>query len=420
MIENFEAIPAAFHLNEIPIKHWAFLVTKMLQLCSSPESLDFSDSVNSFYKPFHSLQIWFLRQFQLLDTMPAAFHFSHIFVDEAQDLNASQIWFLEKLVSKRKDSRCFIFGDKNQAIYAFRGAESNSFLQLSTTLSKFKKVTNLSLSVSFRCPKSHVQVVQKLEPQISSAPNAVVGGIYEKIPEFIASQKIQTGDMVYSRINLPMIKFAYSMFLGVGKKIVIVGEKDIREDMLKVIESYLKKKNPPPFYKYVREEEEREKKLYYYVDQRSKVAKREEFYEALSWLSTRHETVEKLKTTIETLFSEDEKDAVIFSTVHKAKGRQSNNVWILDPYSFFLNQDIPRGLGKSEKDDAKTISKWQEVEKEQLRNLVYVALTRSKKNLNIVDGELSVLFQACEVIFHFIKSFLGSKPLVSFERKYQS
>ena len=46
-----------------------------------------------------------------------------LFVDEAQDFNESQREMISKCVN---GGRCIIVGDKNQAIYGFRGADSNS------------------------------------------------------------------------------------------------------------------------------------------------------------------------------------------------------------------------------------------------------------------------------------------------------
>ena len=46
-----------------------------------------------------------------------------MFVDEAQDFNESQRELISRCVN---GGRCIIVGDRNQAIYGFRGADSNS------------------------------------------------------------------------------------------------------------------------------------------------------------------------------------------------------------------------------------------------------------------------------------------------------
>ena len=72
---------------------------------------------------------------------------------------------------------------------------------------------------------------------------------------------------------------------------------------------------------------------------------------------------------IDKLFSDDHvKNAVTLSTVHKAKGLEANRVAI------FLPNKLPLTY--------KNQTKWQF---EQEMNLKYVALTRAKKELIIVD-----------------------------------
>jgi superfamily I DNA/RNA helicase len=70
---------------------------------------------------------------------------------------------------------------------------------------------------------------------------------------------------------------------------------------------------------------------------------------------------------IDNIFS-DEKGGTIFSTVHKAKGLESNVVYIIKPDQLPLER-------KGQKD-------W---EVEQEMNLKYVALTRSKDKLVFVN-----------------------------------
>ena len=56
-----------------------------------------------------------------------------LFVDEAQDFNESQREMISKCVN---GGRCIIVGDKNQAIYGFRGADSNSINRFRQRLEK--------------------------------------------------------------------------------------------------------------------------------------------------------------------------------------------------------------------------------------------------------------------------------------------
>lgn len=86
-----------------------------------------------------------------------------IFVDEAQDTNNIQLEILDRLAgsargdSARGASRYVFVGDRHQAIYAFRGANSDS---MDVIASRFA-TRSLPLSVSYRCPKLVIAEAQK-------------------------------------------------------------------------------------------------------------------------------------------------------------------------------------------------------------------------------------------------------------------
>ena len=81
-------------------------------------------------------------------------------------------------------------------------------------------------------------------------------------------------------------------------------------------------------------------------------------------------TVDGLIKNIEAVFKDKKGACVTFSTIHKAKGLEANNVWILKP------DLMPHPMAKSAAD------------KEQERNLCYVAITRAKVSLNYVGGRI--------------------------------
>jgi superfamily I DNA/RNA helicase len=80
-----------------------------------------------------------------------------LFVDEAQDTNDIQIEILER--SLGHSSRFVAVGDPHQAIYGFRGANSDA---LDKIVARFACRT-LPLSVSYRCSKAVVAEAQKFE-----------------------------------------------------------------------------------------------------------------------------------------------------------------------------------------------------------------------------------------------------------------
>lgn len=92
--------------------------------------------------------------------------FDWIFVDEAQDTNEVQVEILDRLqlpwISSRPDeqyspSRLVAVGDSHQAIYGFRGTNSDA---MSRIASRFA-MQEYPLDVSYRCPKVVVAEAQR-------------------------------------------------------------------------------------------------------------------------------------------------------------------------------------------------------------------------------------------------------------------
>ena len=112
-------------------------------------------------------------------------------------------------------------------------------------------------------------------------------------------------------------------------------------------------------------------------------------------LSTTEELLEKLNI----IFSKenDTKDAIIFSTVHKAKGLEADNVFILRPSL------MPNPYAHA---------KW-EIEAE--RNLKYVAYTRFKKTLNFLHEEKWEIYNG-DTKTNLKKDFEEIKELIGYEK----
>ena len=86
--------------------------------------------------------------------------FSHVLVDEFQDVNAVQYALIQKLAGD--GSGLFVIGDPDQAIYGFRGASAGYFARLKTDFSETNEVI---LQHTFRST-----------PQIISAASSLLGG----------------------------------------------------------------------------------------------------------------------------------------------------------------------------------------------------------------------------------------------------
>ncbi len=81
-------------------------------------------------------------------------------VDEAQDVSPAQLDLILKM--RGRGGRMIWVGDKNQAIFGFAGA-------LSDSIDRIIEATHaivLPLSICYRCPVSHIKLAQEVVPSI--------------------------------------------------------------------------------------------------------------------------------------------------------------------------------------------------------------------------------------------------------------
>jgi superfamily I DNA/RNA helicase len=101
--------------------------------CEKDGTLDFDDMI---FVPLRNG--WVRAKYEL------------VIIDEAQDMNASQLMLAMKVC--KKGGRIAVVGDDRQAIYGFRGADSNSLDRLKGELVAHE----LGLTITYRCPKTVV------------------------------------------------------------------------------------------------------------------------------------------------------------------------------------------------------------------------------------------------------------------------
>lgn len=89
------------------------------------------------------------------ESIPSDFFPAYMFVDEFQDTDVLQMRFL-LTYSARANTRLFVVGDPKQAIYRFRGAQSNAFDELRTVATEFgiSEFAVFPLSKNFRSDES--------------------------------------------------------------------------------------------------------------------------------------------------------------------------------------------------------------------------------------------------------------------------
>lgn len=288
-----------------------------------------------------------------------------VITDEAQDLNMTQ----QKLALSAGD-RHIVVGDSRQAIYLFRGADSQSMGRMRERLAATDRgVVDLPLTVTRRCPKLMTAMAQQLVPEIKALDNAPMGSVrIVKVQEAI--QGMKPGDMVLCRVNAPLLITAYKL-LRAGTRAVVRG-RDIGQGIVQLIEAAEKKSGQLGMGMLVSEllDEagtltfERVVKFQSMPNGRGEMraAAEQDKYECLVALSEGCGMSGEVKSKIEQLFVDADvtTNAVLLSTIHRGKGLEAGRVWVLEP------QLIPHPMAKKDED--------QEVE----RNAAYIAVTRVK------------------------------------------
>jgi len=272
-----------------------------------------------------------------------------VFVDEVQDLNPIQMSFIQRL-----GARIIAVGDTNQAIYGFRGADVDA---MNTFGNKIDAV-NLPLSICYRCPKLVVELAATIVPQIEVSPYASDGKIID-MDRLNFRENIQSGDYVLCRITSELVKECLNQ-IKIGKKAIVKG-RDIGDGLKSFIDRFK-----------LNDYDSIETLLIclnkYLNDAKCKIKEElalqniEDSVETIRVLASECSTIIDIHRKIDNIFS-DNIEGVVFCTIHKAKGLEAKNIYI-------LRQDLlPHPLCKKS---------WQI---QQEKNLKYVAITRSLENL---------------------------------------
>ena len=319
------------------------------------ESIDYTDMV------------WFPSALRL---NPGDFKYDYIMVDECQDLNKAQRELI--LMCRKENTRMVSVGDENQTLYSFAGADIDSF----KILKSLPNTRCLPLSISYRCPRNIVDYARQLVPTIEPNEANTEQG---KVLFETSLDDVVDGDMVLCRNNAPLIQ-VYNEFIRLGKKAYIRG-KEIGSNLKKVVTSTRQKEINVDCMEdglFVRLYDDlfttRNKIMEKYgVDEKAAmktptIEMKFDMIKALEVLSEGLKTTDELVSKIDELFpKKGGGEGIALSTIHKAKGLEANNVYI-----------VCRSLMPS-----KSAKKDWEVRQE--HNLEYVAYTRAKKILGFVS-----------------------------------
>lgn len=281
--------------------------------------------------------------------------FDFVFVDEAQDTNAIQRALLRKIM--HPGSRLVAVGDEGQAIYGFRGSDSNSM----NLIAEEFNCKRLPLTVSYRCPVEVVKYAQQWVSHIEAAPDAP-DGVVTKLGHKWEYEVFSANDLVVCRTTKPLIALAIQ-FMKRHIPFYILG-KDLAASLTSLI-TRLKPKDLQDLERRLELWMDREVEKAIAKQEDSKAEAVQDRVEALLCLINslpEGAQVSNLYDLIKSLFT-DTMNSVKLATIHKSKGLEADRV-------FWLNRDAcPAPWARQP---------WQ---KQQEVNLCYVACTRAKKEL---------------------------------------
>lgn len=279
--------------------------------------------------------------------------FSLVVVDEAQDMNMPQLLMAER--SCKTGGRICIVGDDRQAIYGFRGAATDGMSLMRQRLN----AAQLGLTVTYRCPRLVVEIAQTIVPDYSAAPSAPEGHVIDSTIEE-AMNTLVPGDAVLSRLNAPLMGICLGL-LRKGVSARIEG-RDIGTQLVKMVQK-LKAKSVPDFFSKLTAWGEKQSARVTAAGGKHMNSKLELIQDQILTLSSVAQdckSISDIEQKITSLFEDStyaRREAVVCSSVHKAKGLEWNKVCLIE--SSFKSKSTS---GEES-------------------NVYYVAVTRAKKVL---------------------------------------
>jgi DNA helicase-2/ATP-dependent DNA helicase PcrA len=288
-----------------------------------------------------------------------------LFVDECQDMCETQL----AMASKVCRGRMVLIGDPDQAIFAFRGAAPGGMEKMISKL----KAKVFPLTVTRRCPKTVVALTQQLVPEYEAAPEAPEG-IVRKAGVDRMETELAPGDAVVSRVNAPLAGICLRLIKS-GIPAFIQG-RDFGGEIATLAESLAEGQTTiDGFVTRVDQWETRKLGKISAHDDDDFDRKAAEITDRADCLLAFAETANRpgdIAFKIRSVFQDatgERKDCVVLSSTHKAKGLEWNRVFVL--MSTYKVKSGPAPKGED-------------------RNLTYVAWTRAKAELVLVQGEVGV------------------------------
>lgn len=290
-----------------------------------------------------------------------------IMLDEAQDASIAQQDVVKRCF--KRDTRLFAFGDKDQTINSWCGSDTESFDHLHDANEFRKPAIDFPLTTNYRCGKKIIEYAKKYtDNNIKARDDAEDGSV--NMNASINSTK--NGDMILCRNIAPLMN-VYRVGVSLGKKMYFRGE-ELGKNLISEADcSY-----GDTIQEIIESMKRRLVSMFDFLTVEMKIDEDEALSDPrLSSILDSIKTMENLPKTVETrkdlekfskdVFTDEGMDGIQLSTIHRAKGLEADNVYVICPSL------VPSRLARLE---------WQQAEE---RHLQYVMCTRPKNSLNFVS-----------------------------------
>lgn len=297
-------------------------------------------------------------------------------VDEAQDTNPVRRLLAKKMT--RSDGRMLWVGDRHQAIYGFTGADAKSV----DNIKKEFRCVELPLTVTHRCPKSVVDVARQWVRHITAADSAPAGVVtYVTREQFLNREhpsgygQLRASDAILCRNTKPLVKLAFRLIRsGIGchvegrdigeglRKLATRWQVNGTDELSRHLEDMRERETTKAIEKAGGDEEQAKYEIEAINDR----------IDTLYAIMEGCDTVQQVVDRIDRMFADSEggqESSLTLATVHRSKGREWGRVYILGHSAYMPSKYARRD--------------WQV---EQETNLRYVAVTRSQKELFLMDA----------------------------------
>lgn len=302
-----------------------------------------------------------------------------LFIDEAQDISSAALDVAVRSLSS--SGRIFAVGDPHQAIYGFAGACHDSMERIlklgeGRTPLNGKRVKILHLNTCFRCPTNVLRYGRAYRSQIHGLKT---GGIVRAADVDEMIRDSSPGDLIISRYNASLVSLA--LLFAEKQKPVFIRGKGFDQHLLNFLSASQSDRNnnepaESPIKDYIKKTlsdlEKSEIDDYFLSQQKMILDCFLSLIEQMKSNGITAPTFGHIENLIVKLFREPagKGRSVELTTIHGAKGRESNRVW------YVQRSLVQQTLSKQ------SLLPWQATQE---LNADYVALTRASDEMVFVE-----------------------------------